>query len=241
MLRLNNEQITPAAEARALRLTQTQQYRRRRNSASTPRATRQNNRQQQPQPQQLAERDNQVAVILEPRLLTITLPWSFFVSLLATLMLCLHYSYVGSTISPLATVRQFDFASAMAGVTPSSAPDNGDFAVLDSQGNRVVTIDPSSSVTIRPSSSGKMQSTVQQPRLKAPSTAAQPTSPPPERPNNGPVGPSSTTSMETEGDNTDLPPQSSASPMDNDVSMREQTNSSSTSFGRHRQLHIAVQ
>eukprot|EP00971_Amphidinium_carterae_P271920 5396214-Amphidinium_carterae.2 len=46
-------------------------------------------------------------VALARRQLTITLPWSFFVLLLCTIILCLYYSYFGSTISPLATARQF--------------------------------------------------------------------------------------------------------------------------------------
>eukprot|EP00971_Amphidinium_carterae_P296318 5886111-Amphidinium_carterae.1 len=37
---------------------------------------------------------------------TLTLPWSFFASLLMTILLCIHYSYFGSTMSPLATARQ---------------------------------------------------------------------------------------------------------------------------------------
>eukprot|EP00971_Amphidinium_carterae_P049973 984923-Amphidinium_carterae.3 len=51
----STQQQTPAAEARAPRLTQTQQYRRRRNAIGTPRATRQQKRLvQQPQQQHLA-------------------------------------------------------------------------------------------------------------------------------------------------------------------------------------------
>eukprot|EP00971_Amphidinium_carterae_P351069 6491895-Amphidinium_carterae.1 len=52
-------------------------------------------------------RDNAVELVFAQRQMTITLPWSFFVSLLMTILLCIHYRYFGSTISPLATARQF--------------------------------------------------------------------------------------------------------------------------------------
>eukprot|EP00971_Amphidinium_carterae_P007976 157925-Amphidinium_carterae.5 len=63
------------------------------------------------------------------RQLTITIPWSFIVSLIATIFICLHYSYLGSTRSPLATARQFDIWTMAGG--PSLAADNGDFAVIN--------------------------------------------------------------------------------------------------------------
>eukprot|EP00971_Amphidinium_carterae_P177743 3525579-Amphidinium_carterae.4 len=89
-----------------------QQYRTRRNS--TPRGDT-NNRQQQ---QQLVERNNSIILVLEPRRFTITVPWSFFVSLIATIIIGVHHSYIGSTIRP-----------AMAG--SQSTAGNGDFALLN--------------------------------------------------------------------------------------------------------------
>eukprot|EP00971_Amphidinium_carterae_P229073 4544020-Amphidinium_carterae.1 len=56
-------------------------------------------------------------------------PSSFFVSLLMTILLCIHYSYFGSTISPLATARK-SFAT-MAGIP-------GDFTMLP-EGQEVPT------------------------------------------------------------------------------------------------------
>eukprot|EP00971_Amphidinium_carterae_P221941 4406133-Amphidinium_carterae.1 len=133
------------------------------------------------------------------RQLAITLPWSFFVSLLYTIILCLHYSYFGSTISPLATVRQFvaDPVGTMAGV-------NGDFALINGH------------------ISQETMSALQQPRLKAssravpstmptmvptmpkPAATSNPTSPPEERPtsHNGATGTgaASTTPMDTGAD-----------------------------------------
>eukprot|EP00971_Amphidinium_carterae_P019867 391374-Amphidinium_carterae.4 len=53
MLRLRSEQSTPAAEARAIRMTQTQQYRRRLRNA-TPRTS----ENQQQQHQQFVTTDN---------------------------------------------------------------------------------------------------------------------------------------------------------------------------------------
>eukprot|EP00971_Amphidinium_carterae_P328329 6460146-Amphidinium_carterae.4 len=102
------QQPTPAAEARvSLRLTQAQQHRRRRNTTDTPPRTRRQERLAQQSEQQLEVQEDTVAVVLERRQLTITLPWSFFVSI------------------PLATVRQFvaDPVGAMAG--------NGDFTVIN--------------------------------------------------------------------------------------------------------------
>eukprot|EP00971_Amphidinium_carterae_P303834 6037077-Amphidinium_carterae.1 len=94
-------QPTPAAESRlGLRLSQAQQYRRRkRNAIGTP-----------PRRQQLLDQQSEQDLAVQNRELVLgrrQLPWSFFVSLVATLILCLHYSYFGSTISPPATVRQF--------------------------------------------------------------------------------------------------------------------------------------
>eukprot|EP00971_Amphidinium_carterae_P013711 270078-Amphidinium_carterae.2 len=93
----NTEQQTPAAEARALRLNNTAddatqlehhlEQHVNKNDLSLV--------QQQPEQQPLAVQENTVAVVLESRQLTITLPWSFFASLLATIILCLHYSYFG--------------------------------------------------------------------------------------------------------------------------------------------------
>eukprot|EP00971_Amphidinium_carterae_P109264 2163660-Amphidinium_carterae.1 len=101
---------TPTVEARlGLRLSQAQQYRRRtssrrRNSLETPRRKRQQQLlEQQPERREVQQCDT---VVLARRQSTITLPWSFFVLLLCTMLLCLHYSYFGSTISPLATARQ---------------------------------------------------------------------------------------------------------------------------------------
>eukprot|EP00971_Amphidinium_carterae_P132722 2628703-Amphidinium_carterae.4 len=71
----------------------------------------------EPQQEQLAIRQcNTVALASIP--LTIRLTWSFLVSLLCTIILCLHYSYFGSTISPLATFSQF--AGTMAGIDSTS-------------------------------------------------------------------------------------------------------------------------
>eukprot|EP00971_Amphidinium_carterae_P232989 4624240-Amphidinium_carterae.1 len=54
----------------------------------------------------IVAREDSTELVLAQRVRTITVPWSFFASLLMTILLCVHYSYFGSTISPLATVRQ---------------------------------------------------------------------------------------------------------------------------------------
>eukprot|EP00971_Amphidinium_carterae_P022538 444504-Amphidinium_carterae.1 len=126
---VNTEQqpTTPSAEARlGLLLSQAQQYkRRRRSSQDTPRRRRRHQQQsreqlleQQPEHRAVQQCDT---VVLARRQLTITLPWSFFVSLMCTIILCLHYSYFGSKISPLATARQFvaDIGT-MAGKIPAA-------------------------------------------------------------------------------------------------------------------------
>eukprot|EP00971_Amphidinium_carterae_P022374 441233-Amphidinium_carterae.1 len=64
--------------------------------------------------------DNGSELVLAQRVMTITLPWSFFASLLRTILLCIHYSYFGSTISPLATARQS--LATMAGLPCPSIP-----------------------------------------------------------------------------------------------------------------------
>eukprot|EP00971_Amphidinium_carterae_P221596 4398712-Amphidinium_carterae.1 len=81
-----------------MRHSQAQQLRQRRRAMLTlPRNVQQRD---------IVASDNDVELVLAQRVMTITLPWSFFASLLMTILLCIHYSYFGSTISPLATVRQ---------------------------------------------------------------------------------------------------------------------------------------
>eukprot|EP00971_Amphidinium_carterae_P136399 2702756-Amphidinium_carterae.1 len=57
-------------------------------------------------------------------------------SRLATIFICLHYSYIGSTFSPFEAARQFDIFAATMTAT-SSTVDNGDFAVIN--GHTVAT------------------------------------------------------------------------------------------------------
>eukprot|EP00971_Amphidinium_carterae_P250945 4981613-Amphidinium_carterae.1 len=95
---------TSATESRMLRQSQAQQMRRRRSTYTPPRNV-------QPWHELVARdnlaRDNSVELVFAQSQMTITLPWSFFVSLLMTILLCIHHSYFGSTISPLATARKF--------------------------------------------------------------------------------------------------------------------------------------
>eukprot|EP00971_Amphidinium_carterae_P235783 4679320-Amphidinium_carterae.1 len=51
----------------------------------------------------IVAREDNTQLVLAQRVRTITVPWSFFASLVMTTLLCSHCSYFGSTISPLAT------------------------------------------------------------------------------------------------------------------------------------------
>eukprot|EP00971_Amphidinium_carterae_P067984 1345326-Amphidinium_carterae.1 len=88
---------TTVASSRALRHSQAHQLRRRRSTHTQPRNV---------QPRDVVARDDAVELVVAQRQMTITLPWPFFASLLMTILLCIHYSYFASTISPLATARQ---------------------------------------------------------------------------------------------------------------------------------------
>eukprot|EP00971_Amphidinium_carterae_P191779 3805161-Amphidinium_carterae.1 len=92
--------------------------------------------------------------------MTITLPWSFFASLLMTILLCIHYGYFGSTINPLATARQS--LATMAGLSDG-------FTMLP-EGHEPIVSGVTFADQTRPS---------RQPQsVPKPSTASNPTSPP---------------------------------------------------------------
>eukprot|EP00971_Amphidinium_carterae_P349418 6491009-Amphidinium_carterae.3 len=176
MVNNSEQQPTQAAEARlGLHLSQAEQYRRRRRhiSQDTPRrrkhrAAQQEQLHEQQQQEQLAVRQCNTLALAS---------WSFLASLLCTIILCLHYSYFGSTISPLATARQYIAACyAMAGTG-----NVGDFTMIN--GNHVHHL------------TEETMAQLQQPRMKAstravpstmptvePSTATNPVSPPDNRP-----------------------------------------------------------
>eukprot|EP00971_Amphidinium_carterae_P348808 6490681-Amphidinium_carterae.1 len=77
--------VTPTtlATSRAMRQPQAQQLRRRRSTYTPPR-----NVQQQ---RDIVARDNAVELAFAQRQMTITLPWSFFASLLMTIIVTIYY------------------------------------------------------------------------------------------------------------------------------------------------------
>eukprot|EP00971_Amphidinium_carterae_P274165 5441085-Amphidinium_carterae.1 len=80
-----------------MRHSQAKQLRQRRRATLTP--------PRNVQMRDVVARGNGDELVIAQKVMTFTLPWSFFASLLMTIPLCIHYSYFGSTISPLATVR----------------------------------------------------------------------------------------------------------------------------------------
>eukprot|EP00971_Amphidinium_carterae_P349543 6491069-Amphidinium_carterae.2 len=81
---------TAAAESSMMRQSQALQMRRR--TAGTP------PRNVQPQ-REIVARDSAVEMVVAQRQMTITLPWSFFVSLLMTILLCMHYTVTTATLA----------------------------------------------------------------------------------------------------------------------------------------------
>eukprot|EP00971_Amphidinium_carterae_P012687 249964-Amphidinium_carterae.1 len=172
---------TTASMSRRMRQTQLQQLRRRRRRTSDtpPRIV-------QPQ-REIVARDNLARantgeLVFAQRQMAITLPWSFFVSLLMRILLCIHYSHSGSTISPLATARQL---VTMAGTTP--IPTAGPTVGPESERGFAMVYEAQSGVT-NGAMTMETDNPLQQPRMKArapqppqstprPSTSANPTSP----------------------------------------------------------------